>query len=776
MKKLITLLGALAVTASASSTVIACGNPGDTGGNGGGNENLPDKKFELEKTSIDIDTVNPGYINITNYDVLNSNSMPSEFEISDPEALQVTVSSIDKALIIAPLTNETINGIKVTVKSKIHSVTLTVNVKKADKQDQMKLSEKEIIMNTSKEARIKITNFDYLVPEAKPNNEFEFSESNYATAEYDDSNHDIVIKSLSKEISDLKLTIKTNNKKDVTISINIKAEVIDLSQGEYIKNIIAGNMDEYGNIDSSIAVGDKGFQITEKSVLTSFNVMNGVNISADDVVIESEEGSGDNGIGATYYISSNGNSENIIGEIELTLNQGIDPNEYFRNKNLGEIRLFEGAFNKLNEVLNSKDVISLGAMVFEVVGDRNKQLEYVKANFVKNMGAAGQAIMKNAVTTATTFQITNMPDLGGIFVKDQNIEFTFKFVKEDRITFYEGLPENKMINIEPGSSYETDRTPEGQIALKTYVYNSLNSNFKEKITLDHFLRFSKVLYDQQWVKSIDWLGFPTFYEGTYTKIDILPGSPLLYGHDGAAYIGYINNPGGLAGASGGGNLEKYEESGSLDIKYTAGMGAFTTTGSMSGNFYQGHPVINVYDYETSVGTINPIDDIEMYVGDSKTIDISGTNLEYKDIEVISNTNFVTAQIEDKKLKLTSNEVGNGNVTLAVKDKSNNKIDLKINVIAKPIINTELNNFTLTKTEATKTISFEIENLRDSDKITVESSNTKSSTVSEITKNDIMQYQFDVVYVNAPFLNSNSTISIKVNGTEIKSFVVTSSNK
>lgn len=579
MKKLVTLLGALTIGVGASASVIAC-NPNTNADLG--SENLPDTNFTLEKTTIDIDTINPGLIKITNYDVLNTNSMPVEFEISQPEIVQVTVSKIDKALIVAPLSGTPAQGITITAKSKVFETKFSVNVIESEIETQMKLEKTNVQMNTSTEERIKVTNFDYLDQSAMPNT-FEFSESGFATAEFDSSNHEIVIYSSTNAKADLSLIIKAKNGTQAVVSIKIIEEAIDLDKEDYITNVMAGNMNEYGIIDPSIAIGDKGFTISKNSVLTSFNVMNGVNILESDVEITAVD-AGSNGIGALYSIAAKTNSQNVKGEVLLTLNQGIDPNEYFRNKNLGQIRLFEGALNKLNDVLNSKDEISLGAVVFEIVGDRNKQLEYAKANFTKNLGAAGQAIMKNAVTTATTFQITNMPDLDGIFIKDQNIEFTFRFTKEDRITFYEGLPENKMVNIE--KSLEQDRSAAGQLALLTKVYEQLNTEFKAKISLEHFLQFSKVIYDSKKSKQ----------DSTkVTKIDILPGSPLLYAHDGAAFIGYINNPGGLAGASGGGNLEKYEDSKTFETKYTTGMGWFEMVAAMSGNFYQGHVVLNVVD-------------------------------------------------------------------------------------------------------------------------------------------------------------------------------------
>lgn len=530
--------------------------------------------------------------------------------------MQVTKSATADELVVTPFKKAGI--VTVTVESKIHKETITINVKELQVEEEFKLEKTSLVTKTSSIDRIKITNWDNISEEKRPDT-LNFDNDGYATARIDTANKEIVVETFEKNIDNLKLSLISKDGNQTTVvSIKIETALFDLEQEDLVVNIAAGNMTN-GTIDPTIAVGSKGFEITNEAIINGFNTMNGINISADELIIE-RESDGNNGIGALVNLRAKEGSTVVKGEVSLTLNQNIDPNDYFANKNLGEIRLFKGAYNKLDEVLNSSDAISLGAIVFEQVGAKNTQLEYVKANFIQNLGAAGKEIMKNAVTTATTFQITNMPTLKGIFKENINVEFTYKFVEEDRITLFEALPETKRLNVNFDDL--ENKAKFAQKEAKTYIYNQLSEEFKNKISLTHFIEFTNLIFNTK-----DEIG-----NDVYVKLDVLPGSDLLYGHDGAAFIGYINNPGGLAGASGGGNLEKYEDSKKLDDKYTTGMGYFDTIAAMGGNFYQGHAILDV------TGT-NYIENMEIHVNEEKSINFGNieTNSEIV-LEVNSSNN------------------------------------------------------------------------------------------------------------------------------------------
>ncbi|WP_339030182.1 lipoprotein [Spiroplasma endosymbiont of Cantharis nigra] len=634
MKKLLTILAATSLFATSSISVVACGG---NVGKGGDDDTLPNANFELDKKNIDIYSNEVGYINITNWSILNTKSRPSVFTYNEDGIVQVTKSLKGDQLVITPLSQK-VGSVKIIVASEVHSVEITVEVKKIEQESKFKLEKNSLSMKTSSSSYIKITNWDALEENAKPD-KFEFENEGLASASLDSANKRIKIETESQGANNLKLIVTSkDNSHFEEILITIEASKFNLAQEGLILNIAAGNMHN-GLIDSSIAVGKEGFTITDEAIINGFNTMNNSNIDQQELEIDREgEGTteGNNGIGTSVIIRAKANSEVVEGETLLLLNQNIDPNEYFANKNLGEIRLFAGAYNRLPEVLESKDVISLGAIIFEQVGAKNTQLEYVKANFIQNLGEAGKAIMQNAKTTATTFQITNMPTLGGIFKEGIDVEFTYKFVLEDRITLFESLPENKKVLVDADKL--TDKSKSAQRGAKEQIYNQLSEKFKNEISLNHFIEFTNIIFDTYEVitPGIISTSIPVDF-----KFDVLPGSDKLYAHDGAAWNGYINASGVAGTATGGGNLEKYEDNKKFDEKYTAGMGGFTLGGSTSGNFYQGHNIMELNQKLTT-----PIEYQTVGNGKTNNLNFSLENMksEYKVTVESSDSNVASVNL------------------------------------------------------------------------------------------------------------------------------------
>ncbi|WP_338984859.1 lipoprotein [Spiroplasma endosymbiont of Diplazon laetatorius] len=636
MKKLLTLLATATLVASPAAVVVACG---DKGGSENGGENLPNANFKLEKNNIEIDTKNPGSIKISNWEILNTKSKPSKFTYDTDGIVQATIG-LNGEITISPLANAKPSTVKVTVESGIgYKEVITVTIKEIQQEDSFKLDKTSIEMETSKFNYITVTNWDSLSEDKKPSS-LTFNNQGYAEAEIDSANHRIKITANNKEIENLVLTVKSENGQTVDVNIKITLSVFDLAQDNLVLNVMAGNMTD-GYIDPNIAIGDDGFQITEESVINGFSEMNGVKLNAEDLKIE-EIDSGNNGIGALYQISASENSKTVKGSNLVTLNQGIDPSDYFVNRDLGEIRLFKGAFNSLQDVLNKKDdSMSLAAIIFEQIGAKNKQLEYIKNNLVKNLGAGGKEIMSKSTVSATTFKINGMPELGGIFKPNVKVEFTQKIVQEDRITLFEALPSNGKVEIDVHNF--DDKTKVGQIKAKTEVYNQLTQEFKNKVSLSHFIEFTNIIFNTKDAnqKPIDF------------KFDVLPGSDILYGHDGAAFQGYICAKGMVAIGTGSGDLSKYEENKKLEEKYSSGMGYFTIGGSTSGNFYQGHDIIQVKQ------KVNGIEN-NLAIENNKE-----TSLQFTLSDKVAGSNYnVTAEaIGNKVTKTEVVENGDGTYTL-----------------------------------------------------------------------------------------------------------------
>ncbi|AUB32058.1 hypothetical protein [Spiroplasma floricola] len=650
MKKLLILLASATLCSAPVFSVVACGNVTAPGGD----ENLPDANFKLDKNQIDIDTKNPGNIKITNWEILNNRSKPTKFTYSEEGIVQAT-TGLEGQITISPLANAKKSVVKITAESeKGHKEVITVNVNEIQQEDQFKLDKTSLYLKTSKYEYLTIVNWDSLSEDKKPS-EFIFNKEGYASAELDSANKRIKVTANNQAVDDLKLTIKSSSNTSVDVNIKITLAEFDLAQENLVLNVMAGNMTN-GLIDSSIAIGDEGFKVTEESVLASFNEINGLNLLLNDLNIEIIEGTGNNGIGAQCIIAAKEGNQNVKGETTLILNQNIDPVKYFVNTNLGEIRLFKGSFNQLDKVLaNSKDSISLAAIIFEQVGAKNKQLEYIKNNLVKDLGAPGKELMSKSTVSATTFKINGMPDLKGIFKANSVIEFTQKFVQEDRITIYESLPENKKVNI--SAQNLVDKSKSGQKNAKTEVYNQLSQEFKSKISLSHFIEFTNIIFNTK-DDNGKYLDF---------KFDVLPGSDILYGHDGAAFQSYIS-PGFWAGiGTGAGNLAKYEENKKFEERHSKGMGYFDMTAATKGNFYQGHDII-VLNQKPS----EAISDKTFKITEELQIDFAMINmLEGQIVTVESDKSDITAELIDKgennySIKLNSSKATkNANITIKV---------------------------------------------------------------------------------------------------------------
>lgn len=545
--------------------------------------------FELEKSIIDIDTINTGFIKIKNYDLLNKKSMPSIFIYNKSKLISIDVNAGHKSLAIVPMSGvKAGNNIPVIVKSKNGFKTkIIINIKKILINKQFKLETNSMNIKTNSINYINIINWDNLWDPKYWPSKFTYSLNNVIEAFLDSANHRIVLQTNSQIATNLVLTISSQSNHKTKIIININTQQIDLSNNQLVKitNILAGNY-ENEQIDLNITIGNDGFKISNQSIINNFNEANNLKISLEDVeIIEIEEGN--NGINAIYKIAAKPNSQFVKNHVILVLNRDVDPNEIFKNTNLGEIRLFEGAYNNLHEIFqpeNKKFQISLAALIFENIGDKNKILKYIKNNLIADNGLAGRQIMAKSEISYSTFKIKEFPTLNGIFKSDKSLDFTFKFVKEDRITLTEGLPEDGKLHI--SKSLKNDKSFLGKKAIKKEIYYQLNELFKNKITEEVFINYTDIIYENKYLSLL-------FDTEELVKLDVLPGSNLIYGHDGAAFHSYINCENTvIATFTGAGALSYWEPNHNFELKYKSGMGYLIANfPPINGNFFQGYDIL-----------------------------------------------------------------------------------------------------------------------------------------------------------------------------------------
>ncbi|AKX34722.1 hypothetical protein SLITO_v1c11110 [Spiroplasma litorale] len=355
----------------------------------------------------------------------------------------------------------------------------------------------------------------------------------------------------------------------------------DLKDLIKVDKFIAGNKLSDGTIDPSIAIGDEGFKITEAGIVDSMNNINKTNIDINSIQLNKLT-SGINGIGDIYKIIAK-EGMGYKGEVNVVLNKGVDPNLFFANKDIGNIYVYQGAFNKIDDVLkHEKNKKSILAMAVENLGSANKDFEYLRSNLLQGenmLNPNAKVIIDNAVATKTGVTLNKFPTMNNIFIQRDKIEIKYSLKKDERITFYEALPESKTIDA-PKDLLENESF-EGSKKLKDLVYSKLSDKFKTKIDIKKFEEFTRIKYKVK--KSSN-------ESSLVTKIDILPGYEDLYGHDGGSFNSYIVTDKLVGYGTNGGNLGEYEEGGKLDIKYTTGMGFVEMAGAMKGDFYQGHAI------------------------------------------------------------------------------------------------------------------------------------------------------------------------------------------
>ncbi|AKU79614.1 hypothetical protein [Spiroplasma turonicum] len=427
-----------------------------------------------------------------------------------------------------------------------------------------------------------ITNYDDLSKDNLPDT-IEYTEKDYLEVTIDHSNKRIQFDLLKSTTSEIKVKILSVLKEELTVTVTIDKEKLSLNKVVKVKQFIAGNKLDDGTIDASIAVGSEGFKITNKSIIDSLNNVNQASIDINQVDIE-QKNAGENGIGAAYEIKAKKESENLTGSVTVTLNKGINVNDFFVNKDLGNIFLYKGAYSQLENVLkDEKDKTSIISMAVENLGAANKDFEYLRGNllfFAKGITTNAQLMIEGATPSNKGIVFNNIPDMK-IFKPSQTLKLSYNIVEEIRMTLFEALPESK-IKVSK-ELYET-QTYEKSLELKKLVYSNLSESFKKTISEEHFISFTRIKYNVQKSNNEKQL---------VTKIDVLPGSNIFYGHDGGSFNSYIVTDKSLEGFTNGGDLSKYEEGKKLAEKYSQGMGFYNMFLAMQGNFCQGHDIFEV---------------------------------------------------------------------------------------------------------------------------------------------------------------------------------------
>jgi len=518
MKKLLSLLGTFGLIVPTSTlTVISCR---------GENYNRPDGAFQLASNSIEIDAaIRRKSIEILNFNILEENSYPTEFVFSEENIIDGYLDKNNGEIIFVLENTEVVDKtIAVEISSKNNfKATVSIEIVKPRVDTVFELDVAEISTNTNTIFYINVTNMVYLESQQNWPVNFNFNFDDFATTELDLPNNRIIVRTNSRSINQLVLSISSADEEVTrTVNIRIDNQVIDLSNTLFVTNILAGKLTD-GVIDISTPIGQSGFIVNNESILENFNTSNNINLTLEDVNIDFLNGQeNSNSMGDSYTISA-ANSSVVSGSVEIIINQNVDPDEVFANRHLGNVRVFDSLIDQMNFALASNEgKTALFSILMASVGSLNRVMEYIKATMTVMSGQNLPNVMA-AMTMAAQSDITmnrisvQMPSFGGLFI-ERNIDFTFNFIREDRITLLEGLKDQRIDVTEVELQQALSNSTQHRL-LQRKIYNSLSEEFRQKVFFIEFQQFTRL----------------TSFGGRW-YFDVLPGGQLLYGMDPRAFF------------------------------------------------------------------------------------------------------------------------------------------------------------------------------------------------------------------------------------------------
>ncbi|ARU92216.1 hypothetical protein SCLARK_001763 [Spiroplasma clarkii] len=531
MKKLLEILAATSLVATTGVTsVVACNNSGQY--------NNPKGAFKLATSSFEMDAKNPREVGIENFNILDKSSYPTIQENVDDykNFLAVNLDETAGVLVFTLIQDDFLGDLQVKLASQ-NGFTATINIKvvEAVVETEFTLASTNLTLQTNAIVKLRITNFNYLATENWPST-ITFNKENLATASIDTATKEIIIRTNKDASTDLTMNVVSKNSNhSVLVQLKINQRTIDLENDNFVTNILAGNMNNQ-LIDPTIAIGKPQTVVSDESVLDSFNLMNNLNLSPQDVTIK--QNGGTNGIGKIVTLAAQSNAKNIKGTMSLVLNQDVDVNDLFINKNIGDVKLTKGTFERLQEVMADPDGrTALASMIFENIGARNKIFEYLKTNVLTDPSAAFKILGGNMQISSYT--INEFPSFC-ILTSTKPLVFNLRFSLEDRLSFRDAVKDITVTHKITKADYEAALTNRqaAQTAVKI-IYQNLNEDFKKTVSLEHFTEYARFIDNED---------FP--------GLSIIPGSNILYGHDAIAWFLMIK-----------GSIEDFEDENFENSKY-----------------------------------------------------------------------------------------------------------------------------------------------------------------------------------------------------------------
>ncbi|QEH61371.1 hypothetical protein SCHIN_v1c01730 [Spiroplasma chinense] len=314
------------------------------------------------------------------------------------------------------------------------------------------------------------------------------------------------------------------------VKFTIKPIEFSTQNTELVTNILAGKIDEAGEVDITTKVGDLTKEdISKKTIIDSIGRMNGTFLSEKDVEVSDVQEIN----GSLQVTVKSLNQDLLKGEsVSFVINQDIKSETLFRNTDLGTIFLpkqiwdkKEEYFDGTNENIGSNTLVSY-IYLFQNLGDRNPLFKYLAAD-IAEMGTAfaivagaTKEVENNLFMDGAKINLSWNNDensnalLSGLISNDaKDVSLQFKLAEENRMVFKNYWKEDSI------KVSETAYKSKNKETISKEIYNQLNDEFKNAVSFDIFMRYTVLHFSE-----------------TKPTIEMLPAGDYIYGLNASALL------------------------------------------------------------------------------------------------------------------------------------------------------------------------------------------------------------------------------------------------
>ncbi|QBQ07363.1 hypothetical protein SGLAD_v1c01640 [Spiroplasma gladiatoris] len=368
----------------------------------------------------------------------------------------------------------------------------------------------------------------------------------------------------TKTILPIKFSLSCVDGSKASFTLNVQAKQVDLNelQNKTKVNFFVGEYDEY-NQPKNIGYDSNYFgdinNFDYKKFLNKYIEFNGISILDEDVITQIVENETYNkGKNLEIVIAAKPNQEvqrlKPNSALKLSINSNVDPIDYFAKDEI-EVNVFRGTYEEISKKgIKTGDEQGIKALIFEQLMSGNTPYKFLHKLSSDKYAKMTTRLLSSAKLEKTENTkgkiILDMSQFDNVF--KGNLTINYKLIEETRISLFEEVYDSKNKKYK---KYDIDEAilknpDEAKIKeAKKQIYNKFSSNFRERVSLEEFTeftRFSKQKKETGFEKifkkqfSEYWAGYGKFNGDQEYKLEVLPGSKVLYGHYAKTFWNYIN--------------------------------------------------------------------------------------------------------------------------------------------------------------------------------------------------------------------------------------------